>query len=400
MLCIPSNIIYRTKVGHILKLVNSMDKLAEACESAPNMRMPKMIALVKQLKKELNPAKVIKEQRKEREFETKPVTLEITILFSYSARATVSMRNETTKEVDISGDGIDLYNVSLMVPGGALPQTAKITLSHMNQEEIHQSIQSSSWSSMLSIIGAVCIQCSPPVERFNVPVIITLILPSDITLPDKSTPLRLLQSNYMSSWTDVTDEPVTEVSLSHQQRLTIRTDHSGWLVVAALQLDISKIMPVAIKSVFSEESVILNINTFGFIFPDKTHAQISVFLSPQSNDSGGSGGTCSVTPPPGHRQIAFPHSFKASKGQKIRIELQGKFVADVEAGQTDLSSEFKVDGVVEGIIEKTIKLTSEAKGLYGKLIISTFCTSHKKWEQLQEMNLSSAADAHQQTTNS
>lgn len=46
-----------------MKLVNSMDKLIDACESSPNMRMPKVIALNKQLKKELNPAKVIKDQR-------------------------------------------------------------------------------------------------------------------------------------------------------------------------------------------------------------------------------------------------------------------------------------------------------------------------------------------------
>ena len=64
MLCVFSD-----KVGHVLKLVNSMDKLTEACESAPSMRMPKMIALVKQLKKELNPAKVIKEYKKPCKFE-------------------------------------------------------------------------------------------------------------------------------------------------------------------------------------------------------------------------------------------------------------------------------------------------------------------------------------------
>ena len=54
---------FRNRVGHVLKLVNSMDKLIDACESSPNMRMPKVIALNKQLKKELNPAKVIKDQR-------------------------------------------------------------------------------------------------------------------------------------------------------------------------------------------------------------------------------------------------------------------------------------------------------------------------------------------------
>ena len=40
-----------------------MDKLVEASESSPTMTMPKMIALVKQLKKELNPKKLIQESR-------------------------------------------------------------------------------------------------------------------------------------------------------------------------------------------------------------------------------------------------------------------------------------------------------------------------------------------------
>lgn len=40
-----------------------MNKLVEASESSPTMTMPKMIALVKQLEKELNPRKLIQESR-------------------------------------------------------------------------------------------------------------------------------------------------------------------------------------------------------------------------------------------------------------------------------------------------------------------------------------------------
>ena len=302
------------------------------------------------------------------------------------------MKNEITKEVPVSGDdGMSLNNISLLIPDGALPQSAKVTLSHFNQDEIHQSIQSSPWASMLSILTAVCVQCSPPVEQFIIPVVITITLPSDMKIPEKSTSLRLLQSNYMSSWMDITDEPATDISISHSDRqLTVKTDHSGWFVVAVLQLDISRIIPMAVKSVFSEESILLHVNAFGYIFPDRTHAQVSVFVSPQVDHS-----SISVDPPPGHKLIAFPHSFKANKGQKIRLELQGKFDPDVEGGQTDLYSELSVDGIIEGIVEKTVTLSPGANGLYGKLIISTYCTSHKAWEPIQEMNLSSATDTHQ-----
>ena len=55
----------RSRVSHVLKLIISLDKLIEACDSAATsqMRMPKMIALVKQLKKELNPPKIIEDTK-------------------------------------------------------------------------------------------------------------------------------------------------------------------------------------------------------------------------------------------------------------------------------------------------------------------------------------------------
>jgi hypothetical protein len=357
------------KVGHVLKLVNSMDKLVEACESAPNMRMPKMIALIKQLKKELNPAKVIKEHRK-------------------SPKPQVSLKNEVSKEVNVSGDGMDLYNISLLIPGGALPQSSNITLSHMNQDQIHHSIQSSMWSSMLTILGAISIQGNPLIEHFKRPIIVTIILPEN-TKP--TGPLRLLQSNYMTTWIDVTDDPSTELSIDQNGRLTIRTDQAGWLVVASLELDIAKIMPVAVKSVFSEEQIVLHVNAFGLIFPDDTTAQIAVFITPQNSKEDSSTTRDVVTPPPGHRPISFPHSINVSKGQKIRVEIQGKFEADIVAGQTDLFADIKVDGVLGGIIEKTVQLSPGTEGLYGKLLISTYCMSHRTWEKIQEINLSSAA---------
>lgn len=298
----------------------------------------------------------------------------------------VSTRNETTKEVYPTGDALDLYNISLMIPGGALPQPANITLSHLNQDEIHQSIQSSVWSSMLNIIAAISIQCSPPIERFDKPVVATIILPIETSY---STPLRLLQSNYMSTWIDITDDPHTEVTLENG-RLTLRTDNIGWLIVASLQFDITKIMPIAIKSVFSEELISMDVNAYGYIFPDSMHAQVSVFITPHKDNP-------RSQTPPGHRQIAFPHTFKAYKNQKVRIVLQGKFEPDTEAGQTSLQADLNVDGDMMDIVEKTVKLLPESKGLYGKLTLSTFCTVHKIWEKIQDINLSSPTAAHDQT---
>ena len=382
---------FRNRVGYVLKLVNSMDKLVEACESSPNMRMPKVIALNKQLKKELNPAKVIKDQKDRRQHcKLKILNNNNNNLCSSIANTQITnIRSETTKEVHITGESLDLFNTSLTIPGGALPKPVSVTLSHLNQEQIHQSLQSSPWSSMLDIISAVSIHCSPPVDRFAKPVTLTVILPADM-VPSRSTPLRLLQSAYMNSWIDITDDPKTSIKLdSDSGRLTIMTDQTGWLIIASLNIDMSKILPIAVKSAFSEEIVTMDINAYGYIFPDGTHAQISVFITPHKENEH------IETPPPGHRQIAFPHTFKAYKGQKVRLELQGQFQPDTEGGQVSLTSDIKVDGFMRDIYEKIVKLSANSKGLYGKLNLSTHCASHETWESILELNLSSPTTAHQ-----
>lgn len=361
-----------------------MDKLVEASESSPTMTMPKMIALVKQLEKELNPKKLIQESRTTL---GKSLINLIAVKLMLFVAVRKPIRSEVTTEVDAKGKSIDLYNTSLIIPDGALSQTVKLTLSNMTQEEIHQAIQSSPWSSMLSVIGAIYIICSPPVERFNKPVEVTIMLSDNVTAP--ASPIRLLQSNYMNSWIDRTDDPSTEITMK-SDRITLHTDYTGWLLLATLKYDLTKIMQLAVTSAFTEEPILLDINVFGHIFAEQTSGQISVFISPH-NDSKQSN---TIEGPPGHQQISFPHSLKASKGQKIRVELQGQFEPDKETGQKELWSDFKVDGSISEIIEKTVRLSSNARGIYGKLVIKTYCASHNHWEKLQEINLTSSASSY------
>ena len=43
-----------------MRFVGCLDQLVQASELSPNMAMPKMVGLIKQLRKELDPQKVIK----------------------------------------------------------------------------------------------------------------------------------------------------------------------------------------------------------------------------------------------------------------------------------------------------------------------------------------------------
>ena len=63
-LFVPSEI---DSLIHAMNLINSVDKLVEACEVPSTVRMPQTVHLVKQLRKELNFSDVVKSLRKEGE---------------------------------------------------------------------------------------------------------------------------------------------------------------------------------------------------------------------------------------------------------------------------------------------------------------------------------------------
>ena len=76
------------------------------------------------------------------------------------------------------------------------------------------------------------------------------------TLDYITTHAKLQKRNY--NWVDITDQPTTEVT-SSRGRLTIRTDYTGLLAVASVNTDMSQIMQMAVKSVFSEEPIVLQL---------------------------------------------------------------------------------------------------------------------------------------------
>lgn len=66
LLVLPSISLYREidSLTHAMNLVNSVDKLVDACEAPRTIRMPRTVHLVKQLRKELNFSDIVKTIRK------------------------------------------------------------------------------------------------------------------------------------------------------------------------------------------------------------------------------------------------------------------------------------------------------------------------------------------------
>ena len=230
----------------------------------------------------------------------------------------------------------------------------------------------------LLIITVLEIQCRPPVSQFRMPVIVSVHLPKELRkIP--SLQLRLLQSNYMSNWQDITNEANSSVEVIGQSRdrVQVRTDYTGWLIVARIDFDVTKIMQMAIKSVFHAEPMIVNVNVYGCIFPDN-HAQIVAYLK-----SAKDGRKNRSESPAGFVPIAISdHTIKAHVRQRLRIEVQG---LEMDIG-SEPSTEFIVEEPLNQIVEKTVKISSP-KRLKGRLVISSYCNAPKGWKKLEEIDL-------------
>ena len=160
----------------------------------------------------------------------------------------------------------------------------------------------------------------------------------------------------------------------------------GWLAVTLVQLDVSKIAQMAMKSL-SIDPVILRFSVYSQTYPDDV-IQIAVFVVP-----------CKANGEPLHQEdlkryhhvpIAFPHTVQAWPGEKLQLNIQGNFAPAASAGQKDLCYDFEVQQTHNRICEKWVKLTSESDQLLsGKLTVNRFCQHEDgAWESITEMNLS------------
>lgn len=282
--------------------------------------------------------------------------------------------------MDSAGGDIALDNISLIIPGKAITSPIRVSLSMLSHEELHSSLEQSPWASMLNIVTMFCIKCTPPMDKFEVPVMASVDLPNPLP-PNTSGSLRLLHSNFMNHWEDITDNSTTEVSVN-DKRLTVRTNHSDWLLVASLKLDVTQMIKLAVKSVFIEEPIQLQVCVYAHMFNDTDHGQISAFITPLDDSDK------KIEGPLGHKLVSFPHSFKAYNFQKLQFEFKGHFKPDIEAGQSDMLYNFMVDSTHQQVIEKKVILTEKNTRIDGKLIISSYITSRDVWETIREINLS------------
>ena len=230
------------------------------------------------------------------------------------------------------------------------------------------------------------IECSPPLDKFERPLKISTVLPDDITMGSNSL-VRLMHSNFLRHWEDITDCVPSRVSLTGNT-VNMETNLSGWLAVSMIQFDASMIAQMVLKSI-SIEPIMLRISTFGFIDVERKSVQIAVFVVP-----------CKQNEEPIHRDvdkpenfspISFPHVIQAYPNERLRMEIVGSFEPDRTLGETNLMFEMDVQQRHNQIHTKWVKTTSASssdRALIGKLNITSCRNNTSNWEDIANISLS------------
>ncbi len=305
-------------------------------------------------------------------------------LHSPPAGRSMKMEDKSKEEderVGPQGGTLSINSTLVTIPPGALRSNTRVRLNKPDAHQLHLALRSAGWEKAVSVVTALHIECSPNIEDFRKPVEISSTLAEE---PKRGlfSLVRLQHSNYLRQWEDITEDTNSRVSISGRQ-VHVTTDRVGWIAVAIVQLDASIITQMAMQTL-SLEPVTLKLSVYGQVFSEGS-IQIAVFVVPcKSNEQPIHKET---EKPPNHTPIAFPHTIQAWPGERLRLELCGRFEPDSTAGEQDLRYEFEVQDSYNHILEKWVKLTSQTnQPLTGKLVVSS--QKAGEWERTAEMNLS------------
>ena len=119
------------------------------------------------------------------------------------------------------------------------------------------------------------IECSPHNDHFNKPIKIATKLPNDLK-PGPSSKLRLMHSNYLRHWEDITDDVCTKLWVE-DDGISMETNLHGWLAVLLIQFDASLIAGAVLKSI-SMEPLMLRLNVFGYIDSERKSIQVCTYV--------------------------------------------------------------------------------------------------------------------------
>lgn len=301
-------------------------------------------------------------------------------------RGSTKIDESVEEAVTITPDGgeISLKGTTVTVPEGAVKQDTSVSLLLADNKHLIPMLKASGWEKIVHILTAIHIDCSPPTDHFDKPVSVLIKLPAAPKLGSNGL-IRLMHSNYLRHWEDITDDVFSSVSITGD-KVRIQTNLPGWLAVSVIQFDATMIAQMVLKSI-TVDPVLLRLNTYGFIDAERNSFQIALFVVP-----------CKSNEEPIHREIdkpknfspiSFPHTIQAYPNERLRVEILGAFEPDRSLSETDLFFEMDVQQKHNQIHTKWIKMTSSGDQLLsGKMKISTCRSSLELWEPIASISLS------------
>ncbi len=281
-----------------------------------------------------------------------------------------------SERITETGGTLSCGSTTLTIQPDSIRAMTQVTLSVPDLEQLNTMLQYAGWDSTVHIVTAVQVDCNPVLGHFQNPLEITIALPDKPCPPNEC--LRLIQSNYLRHWRDITDDPSCSVEIQGNQ-VRLRADRPGWLAVTSIHFDPSLIVVKAMQSL-SVEPITLNFSVFGLSIPDTRIYQIATFISP---------GEPSNETPKHHTPIAFKHSLQAYPGERLQLTFQGQLEPETTMNEQDLSFEFSVNRVDTSVCEKWLRLTSPIQApLNGKIIVSCTRQTIGQWDKISEIRLS------------
>lgn len=293
-----------------------------------------------------------------------------------------------SKHITKEGGTLSVDGTAVHFPANAVNENTVITLNTQDVNQLDAMLSATGWGKTVRIISAVHINCDPITETFKQPISLDVTLSTGVQLDTRC--LRIVQSNYLRHWRDITNDTYSSIKIDGDKAL-ITTDHSGWLAVTTIDFDPSAFILKAMRSL-SVEPVTLFFNIYGLLFPDSKILQIAVFVSPKGSNQ---------EKPPQHIPIAFPHSVEAYPGERLCLTFQGQIEPETSMNEKNLSYVFDVHQNQTSICEKWLRMTNPpSKPLSGKLVITSHRNTSNGWESIAEILLLTSSDSPSPTLDS
>ena len=297
-----------------------------------------------------------------------------------------------------SGRVLAYNDIIMVVPPGAVQTETLVTLSTFNTSHMISLLRSTHWDKVVQVAAAFHLETSSSSSSeggvsawFDAHVNIVAPFLGEVT-PTATSMLRILHSNYLSHWVDVSDDGSSSVSLSSMSgKLEIETKLTGWLAIVMVDFDPSAIAQLVLRQVSTEPST-FRVSVFGFLDAERKSFQVAIYVVP-----------CKPNEEPLHKDldepdnfvpISFPHMIQAFPNERLRVELQGaNLEPDRENGEESLAFDMEVHQFHNDILTKWVKMKTDEAGevsIRGKIKISRKSNS-SGWDTIAHMNLTTIA---------